>query len=381
MDERIRQATFEHDPVVTQLRAGGQHGCVHGRAAAQPRELHQIGLARAHGRQDERDGRAALGHAGQLGDRGRVGPRGDDREHVCPVGLVERPLPGIDTARAHFQRQHDRRHRSACDRDRERARKQPRAHARERQPDQQHRHSALLQLEQRSDLARRDELRLVGNQSVAERDHPIRRRGDARVMGDEHQRLRAIPSIPKEAEHLAGRRRVEIPGRLVRENDVRPVGQGARQRDPLLLPAGQLRRSGSVLLGNAEIAQQLVRRPTSLPAPPADQQQGELDVLDRRKGRHEIEELEHEADLAATENRQLRLAQAVDTVTVEPDLPCRRSIEPGQQVEQGGLPAPARAHDRDELAALDRDVDATKTQHLRAAGLVRLRELPRLQDR
>jgi hypothetical protein len=91
-------------------------------------------------------------------------------------------------------------------------------------------------------------------------------------MRDEQQRLPAIPSIAEETEHVASRRRVEIPGRLVGENDIRPVRQRARQRDPLLLPAGQLRRSGSVLLGNAQLAQQLVRRPAGLPAPPTDQQ-------------------------------------------------------------------------------------------------------------
>ena len=37
-------------------------------------------------------------------------------------------------------------------------------------------------------------------------------------------------------------RRVEIPGRLVGQHDRRIVGERARQRDALLLAAGQLRR-------------------------------------------------------------------------------------------------------------------------------------------
>jgi hypothetical protein len=94
---------------------------------------------------------------------------------------------------------------------------------------------------------------------------------------------------------------------------------------------------------------------------------------------YKVEELEHEADLATPQTRELRLAHAVDPLAIEPDLSRRRSIEAGEQIEQSRLAAAARAHDRDELASLDRQVDAPKGRHLRAAGLVCLRELPRFQ--
>jgi hypothetical protein len=67
---------------------------------------------------------------------------------------------------------------------------------------------------------------------------------------DEQERLPAFARLPKEPEHVASRRRVEIAGRLVGENDVGGVRQRARQRDPLLLAARQLGRSGFLLLGN-----------------------------------------------------------------------------------------------------------------------------------
>jgi hypothetical protein len=56
-------------------------------------------------------------------------------------------------------------------------------------------------------------------------------------MRDKQQRLPAIPGIAKEAEHLASCRRVEVPGRLIGENDIRPVCQRARKRNALLLAA------------------------------------------------------------------------------------------------------------------------------------------------
>ena len=43
-------------------------------------------------------------------------------------------------------------------------------------------------------------------------------------------------------EHLVGGARVEIAGRLVGEQDARRVGDRARDRDALLLAAGQFRR-------------------------------------------------------------------------------------------------------------------------------------------
>ncbi len=41
-------------------------------------------------------------------------------------------------------------------------------------------------------------------------------------------------------QHRDGRATVELTGRLIRDENVRPVGQGARNSNALLLPAGEL---------------------------------------------------------------------------------------------------------------------------------------------
>src|SRR5918996_2595033 len=87
-----------------------------------------------------------------------------------------------------------------------------------------------------------------------------------------------------------------------------------------------------------------------------------------------MEELKDEPDLAATQASQLGLAQPVDPLAVEPHLSGGRSIEAREQIEQRRLAAPTRAHDRDELAALDRQVDAAQREHLSAPGVVGLRQ-------
>ena len=52
--------------------------------------------------------------------------------------------------------------------------------------------------------------------------------------------------------------RVQVAGRLVGEHDRRVVGQRARERDPLLLAAGQLRRIVMGAAGQPDFLQQLL---------------------------------------------------------------------------------------------------------------------------
>jgi hypothetical protein len=65
-----------------------------------------------------------------------------------------------------------------------------------------------------------------------------------------------------------------------------------------------------------EFAHELVGGPPGIFPAPADQQQRQLDVLNGGQGRQQVEELEDEADLAATQASELRLAQPVDPLAV-----------------------------------------------------------------
>src|SRR5688572_7542377 len=64
-----------------------------------------------------------------------------------------------------------------------------------------------------------------------------------------------------------------------------------------------------------------------------------LDVLDRRQGRHEMKELEHEADLLAAQPRQRVFIEARDLGAGNGDGAARCGIEPRDQAQQGRLPA------------------------------------------
>src|SRR5207249_69505 len=90
--------------------------------------------------------------------------------------------------------------------------------------------------------------------------------------------------------HLLGRLRVEVPRRLVREDDVRLVHEGAGDRDPLLLAAAEFR---GLLQRHVLESDGGDRRegplPSCLRVDAADEQR-ELDVLnglEGRRGRHD----------------------------------------------------------------------------------------------
>ncbi len=92
---------------------------------------------------------------------------------------------------------------------------------------------------------------------------------------------------------------VEVARRLVGEQDRRVVGQRARQRDALLLAAGELRRIVMRAAGQADLVEQRAgpRRGVGR----ARDLHRHRDVLERRERRNEVEELEDEADLLAAQ--------------------------------------------------------------------------------
>ena len=107
----------------------------------------------------------------------------------------------------------------------------------------------------------------------------------------------------------------------------------------------------------------------------------QLDVRERRGARDQVEALEDEADLAAAHARERRASSSVAHVdAVEPVPAARRHVEAADDVHQRRLARARRAHDRDEVAALDGQRDAAQRVHLDVADRVRLDDLTQLDD-
>jgi hypothetical protein len=125
-------------------------------------------------------------------------------------------------------------------------------------------------------------------------------------------------------------------------------------------------------IGQADGRQCLARRHAGLAARRPGVLGREGDVLLGRQGRHEVERLEHEAHRAGPDARPLGVGQAGRVSPVHPKLGRRpvvaiRRVEQAQDVHQGALAGPGRAHDRDHLAGRDADVDAAQGLDARLA--------------
>ena len=74
-----------------------------------------------------------------------------------------------------------------------------------------------------------------------ERDAAIHAGRDVHVVGgDEHREAGGAHELRERREDVLGGARIEVSGRLVGKQDARRIGDRARDRDPLLLAAGEL---------------------------------------------------------------------------------------------------------------------------------------------
>src|SRR5262249_37876751 len=93
-----------------------------------------------------------------------------------------------------------------------------------------------------------------------------------------------------------------------------------------------------------------------LPGPSA-QVQRQADVLETRERRQQVEELEDEADLVATDLRQVVVGKPVERLAVDEDRSRRRRVEGADYDEQRRIARSGRADDRHHLAILDGEAD------------------------
>ncbi|MEC5149951.1 hypothetical protein RCH22_001592 [Cryobacterium psychrotolerans] len=89
--------------------------------------------------------------------------------------------------------------------------------------------------------------------------------------------------------------------------------------------------------------------------PPPVESEWQGDVPPHVQRRDEVERLEDEADPAAAQDRQFRVAQAGDLGITQPNPAGACLVQSRHDVHQGGLARAARPHDRRELATTDAD--------------------------
>src|SRR6266536_4608200 len=194
--------------------------------------------------------------------------------------------------------------------------------------------------------------------AVLELDHALAHRVDDALVVGGHDHGGAGPVDALEQLHdVLGGGRVQVPGGLVAEHQQGAVDERARDRDPLLLAAGELVGEAVGLVVQADQLEHLGNGTVDRVAPRADHLEGEGDVLADGLIGEELEVLEYAAD-GTPQRRHLPGGEPVQLLARHPDVPGAGPLLLDQQADEGRLAGAGLADDEDELALADlhRDV-------------------------
>src|SRR5262245_3644123 len=204
------------------------------------------------------------------------------------------------------------------------------------------------------DRRRRRLVELIDDPAVGEEQRPVRVRGRARVVGDHDDGLaHLVDRTAQEAEDLAAGARVDVAGGLVGEHDPGPAGQGPGHGDPLLLAARQLGRAVLQPVAETDGVDDLVD-PAAVWLDPG-QREREDDVLAGGQRRHQVERLEHEADLGPPEQRELLVGQPAQLHVADEHLALGERVETGDDVHERRLAGARGPHDGGEAPGRELD--------------------------
>ena len=155
-------------------------------------------------------------------------------------------------------------------------------------------------------------------------------------MGHQHQRGSVLGiEFEQQVDDGATGLGVQVAGGLVGEQKRWPGDEGPRERDPLLLAAGQLARIVLKPLAKAHPLQDLSR--ACLRAAVAAKLQRQHDVFQRGQRGEQLEALEHEADLLAPDPRAAVLVQGRQDHAIQAHRALAGHIQAGQQGQQRAL--------------------------------------------
>ncbi len=204
--------------------------------------------------------------------------------------------------------------------------------------------------------------------------------GHAGVVRHDDERLALLVQGQQQLQNRGAVLRVEVPRRLVGQQDERIVGQSSRNRHPLALAAAELGGMVREAVPQAHHVRQLVGPLQALPLVPTLVVHRDLDVLDDVELLDQVERLEDESDAGPADEGQLVVVQLRDVVAAQDVATFARPIETTQDIQQRGLARAAGTHDRDVLARLDAQVDAAEHLEFRRPEVIALSQLVEQQD-
>ena len=201
------------------------------------------------------------------------------------------------------------------------------------------------------------------------------------IVGHHDNGLAVFPvEFAQQIQDVFGRLAVKVSGGLVAHQQIRIGHDRAGDGHALLLATRQF---GGFMRGAVVQADQLQGDRCVL-APlcggEAGQHQRQLDVPLGGEHRHQVVELEDEADVRGAPARKLVGAEAVDPLSLDPHAAAGRRIQPADEVEQGRLARARRTHESHELALSYVEVDVMQHLHLLLAADIGLADVAQLDQ-
>ena len=215
--------------------------------------------------------------------------------------------------------------------------------------------------------------------AVAQEDDAVGPGSEVRLVRHDDTRDAPLRCGAQQAHDCFAVHGVERAGRLVGEQQPALADDRPGDRNALALTSRQLVGVAIGEVCHVELLHRLDASGARGFGADAVELEGQGDVLDRRQPREQVEVLEDVADRPASHPRLFRARDVREVDPVHEHLAAGRLLEAAGDRQERALAGAARAHDRDELAPLDREIDITQRAHLGRPGAVNLRNLAQFE--
>ena len=209
---------------------------------------------------------------------------------------------------------------------------------------------------------------LCCHEAVAHVRHRMRVGGHLGFVGDHEDGDSGPVETGQEFHDLERARRVEVAGRLVGEQHLRRSHDRARDGHALLLASREF--GGSVIppVGKTHLCQRVHCGCAPRARLLATVEQGQFDVLEGVGPGQQVEALEYEAEVPATQQRAFVAGQLFDVEALEQEFARSGHVEAAEDVHHRRLAGSRWTHDRNEVAGGDVEIHATQRLETRGTG-------------
>ena len=179
---------------------------------------------------------------------------------------------------------------------------------------------------------------------------------------------------------LTSRGGIEIPGRLIGQNDLRIIDQGPTDGHPLHLSSGKFMGSMVPPIKKAHLPEQLINvRLNGIGT--FLQMVGKTNVLLNGQDWKKIKKLEDNTDFVPPKEGETPVVHPCDVLTLDDDLALIRRIKASDDINQGRFSTTALARDGQKLPLGDVQVKVIEGQHRGISLVVSLGDVFDLNER